>query len=263
MTRRGLGWRKSRAGIDPLAHHLLAAKRAAAPLPTPDLVPYCGPILDQGQVGSCVAFALTRALQISWQANGGPTNELVSPRQLYWDARAAEYDPGAVPEMLDDTGSEPRLMMSSAQALGVVPLAACPYSGFVIDNATQPAPSVYLEAYDQRGLQYALVTEVGLARVQRVADALRNRMPVCFGMYVDAAFEQNTGRTITSIDMSAVLGGHDLCIVRVNPDNSVRFANSWTQDWGDHGFGTLSLGVFGDPGIVSDVYILSAAPIAP
>lgn len=260
---RALGWRKSRPGTDQPAHHLLAARRTAAPLTDPDLTPFCGPILDQANAGACVAFALTRALQLSWAANGGPALQLVSPRQLYWDARVAEYLDQPPPATLDDTGSEPRLMMSSAQALGFVPWSACPYVGTAADNSTQPDPAVYEAAWDARGLQYALVTEVGAERVQRVAQALRNRMPVTFGINCDRAFLDNTGQVITSIDTSNLVGGHDICIVRVNSDNSVRFANSWTTDWGDGGFGTLALSVFGDPSIVSDVYVLSIAPVLP
>jgi len=274
---RGLGWRKDRAGVDKPGHHLLATHRltsALPPLASPSLVKFRSKRIDQGQAGACVAFALTRGLQLYYDA-AGLTAPMASPRQLYYDGRREEWagqDPTTVPP-LADTGTEPRLMMQATKSLGYVSWDACPYptDTEVLNDeaemarivAAQPAPELYESAVDQADLDSARVVLMGQQRIQQVADALKNRMPVIFGMPVDQYFMDNHGATITTINANAILGGHMLAVLEVRPNGDVLFDNWWGNgdQWGsDDGFGLMAGGLFGSSWI-DDVYIIKGAPL--
>lgn len=276
MTR-GLGWRKDRAGADKPGHHLLAKHKATAALPplaSPSLLKFRGSRIDQGQAGACVGFALTRGLQLYYAA-AGLTAPLASPRQLYYDGRREEWagqDPTAVPP-LTDSGTEPRLMMQATKGLGYVSWGECPYPtdpnvlndesemGRIVN--TQPAPELYEHAVDQADFDYARVVLMGQQRVQQVADALQNRMPVIFGMQVDSAFMDNHGGLISNINPMAIGGGHMLAVLEVHANGDVLFDNWWGDgdQWGSaEGLGLMSGGLFGSTWI-DDVYIIRAAPL--
>lgn len=285
---KGLGHRPNAPGHYTPAHHLLAVRKTKSGLPLlakPSLFEYRGKRIDQGAAGSCVAFASSRNLQLYFASNSMGSDILASPRQLYYDGRREEWagkDPATVPP-LEDTGTEPRLMMQSIQGLGFVPWDACPYSDDPKVIATQPAPSVYEKSYDQRGLQWAIAGEVGRARLARVRQSLQARVPVAFAMQVDEAFMNNHGERVTRVNGLSLVGGHMLAVLAVldedliakwkgplglpsdvKPDD-VLIDNWWGLGTGDNGWGTKDgLGVLSSDVFVStwisDVTLIEAAP---
>lgn len=277
-----LGWRPDRPGIDKPGHHLLMSVKLAGAfpeLPQPSLFDFRGVRIDQGQAGACVAFFLTRCIQLYQDAHG-ISAPLASPRQLYFDGRREEWA-GVAPEMvppLEDTGTEPRLMMSATQALGYVPWDLCPYTDDPKLINEQPAPELYQRAFDCSGLDYARIQLVGEQAVAQTAQSLRARLPVGFGMKVDRAFMRNTGERITSINPDDLVGGHMLAVLAVLTPELIKvfrsllpstaqpgdllFDNWWGNGdaWGnDLGLGVLSGAVYGSS-VVSDRYIVRAAP---
>lgn len=285
---KGLGWRRNTVNhaLDRPAHRMLARKRAALPAQPPldhaNLLNFRGRRIDQGRAGACVAFATARALELGQAANFDAVPVLPSPLQLYYDGRREEWagqDPANVPP-LEDTGTEPRLMMTALEAEGYVSWDTYPYTDDPIAINREPPPNVYAQAYSQRGLDWAVVGDVGLARVERVRQALCARMPVIFGMVLDEAFMRNGGTRITMIDSHRIVGGHMLCVLAVldaailadfgntlglpadSREGDVLFDNWWGTgvEWGTKdGFGVLSGSLFGGL-VVDDVTIFEAVP---
>jgi hypothetical protein len=285
MSKFRLGWRKNRPGYDPPAHHLMQAVRSAAkldPLVNASLLPFRGRRQDQFNVGSCWAFATSRAIQLYLAANEGITDFIASQRKLYWDGRIEEYagqDLSTIPP-LTDSGTEPRIGLEAARRLGIVSLTDCPYVGEPGPNNIQPAPELYETAYDARGLQYAAVGPRA-RRVQTIADAIKHRIPSEFGMLVDSAFMDNHGERITSINDNQIEGGHMLAPLAVldsqliqdfgnalrlphdTQPGDVLFDNWWGlgDSWGTKdGYGVMAGGLFGSPWI-EDVLLIQGVPL--
>lgn len=255
-----------------LASHKL---KALAPLASPDLRPFNGPILDQGAAGSCVAFAGARQLALFLRANEvTPAWLLPSPLWGYAVGRLQEYaglDPDALPaNALDDVGTMPAHYLQAIRNLGFVRWVDWPYptdAATLYDESAmlrlvgeKPPAEVVLKAYPQTGLEYAVYDGPSAGRVEWIADCLRHRLPVTFGHDVDDAYESNSGQVVHSIDVANSLGGHDECIVAVNERGNVIVAGSWTTDFGAAGYTEWSPGAI-ESAACSDFQIVRAASL--
>lgn len=258
---KGLGWRKNAPGNYMQGHHLMAVRKTHNGLDNlakPSLLEFRGTRIDQGGVGSCVAFATTRNMQLWCAANGYQKNFLPAPGPLYYNGRCEEFagtDPTKVPPM-QDTGTEPRLMMTAVQGLGFVPWSVSPYSDDLGYINTQPSPKIYDKSFAQRGLQWAIINEIGRTRLASVKQALRSRMPVSFGMQVDEAWMNNHGERVTKVNGLNLVGEHMMAVLAVLdeeliaqykgvlglPSNvqvdDVIVDNWWGLGTGDNGWGT-------------------------
>lgn len=156
-----------------------------------------GPVLDQGQLGSCTGNAASQAL------NTDPL--LLAGRRLLTEADAIaiyswathhdSYD-GAYPP--EDTGSDGLAVGKAAKHLGLI--------------------SRYGHAF---GLQHVLGA--------LVLHPLIIGIPWLQGMFTPGAdgYLQVTG---------AVAGGHEVCLRGVDVERqAVRLLNSWSASWGDQG----------------------------
>jgi len=253
MTGRfGKGYRKN-TGSHPSGHALLAAHKLEAlpPLAEPDLRPFDGAVLNQGQAGSCVGFAGAGQLALFLRANMlTPDWALPSPRWGYAIGRLQQYagqDPDALPaDALDDVGTEPAKYLLALQRMGFVRWSDWEYP---TDDATlndeaamlalvrqPPPPEVTLKAFAQKDLEYGLYEGTAAGRMAWIIDCLKHRLPVTFGHEVDDAYEANTGAIVHSIDVANSLGGHDELIVAVNAAGNVIVKGSWTPDFGAAGY---------------------------
>jgi hypothetical protein len=234
--------------------------------------------LDQQDAGSCVSFALTRAVNMWHRAdaerNSLPADEipLGAPGYVYFNARQQEVIEAGIrgeATVVRDAGSYPRLAMRAIQRLGFCPSAAYPYEDALREiraaraearGERPPPPTAFRAAHDQAGLRYYRISAFGRDRVAEVARAIAMNCPVVFGMVVDSAFMRNRGERITSVaedDPSA--GGHMMCAFGATIDD-VLVVNSWGAGWGQGGLCRISHDLFGSA-IVSDVYALQAAPL--
>jgi hypothetical protein len=246
------GYRRN-VGVHPSGHALLAAHKLKAlpPLTSPDLRPFNGPILNQGNLGSCVAFAGARQLALFLKANDLTTEWILpSPLWGYAIGRLQEYagtDPDLLPATaLDDVGTMPAHYLLALQRLGFVRWAdwAYPTDTATLDDGAamlalchkQPPAEVVLKAYAQKELEYGLFEGAPSERMAWIIDCLRHRLPMTFGHEVDDAYEANSGQVVQSIDVANSLGGHDECIVAVNKAGNVIVAGSWTADFGAGGY---------------------------
>lgn len=225
--------------------------------------------LEQSHASSCVAFALTRAidmaLRIEAERRGAPATELPlgAPGYIYFNARQQEVveakNAGRAAPAIADQGSYPRLAMRAVQKLGFCPDEAYPYAEALQHINSPPPAHAYRHAFDQAGFAYYRISATGIARVADVARALAQGKPVIFGMFVDTAFMRNRGARITSVNQDDPNGGGHMMTVLDVTESEVVVDNWWGNDWGDFGIGRIAHEVFGSSA-VSDVYVIETAP---
>jgi hypothetical protein len=280
-----VGWRKNPPGTYPKARHVLGSRPSrmgALPLlAKPNHFPFRGRRIDQLNANSCVAFDMARRMQLFFAANGQGGVILPSALDMYFKGRAEDYagtDPDLRPGLRDD-GTIPLNMLKAVSAQGFVLEQDYPYSDHPDRIAAEPPASLYVKSYAQHGLRWGHIDELGAARVSRVADALRHRCPVGFGMTVDEAFQENSGQRVTSIDGNRIVGGHMMTVLAVLDAQLIaEFRDSihlpsdaqpgdiltdqwWGSDWGlpGSGLGVIAGSLFGSPW-VDDVSMLEAVP---
>jgi hypothetical protein len=226
--------------------------------------------LEQKHAGSCVAFALTRAIDMALRAEAerrgapNPTDlPLGAPGFLYFTARQQEVvdamSAGRAPPTIRDEGSYPRLAMRAVQKLGFCAADAYSYEEALAHINSPPPAHAYRFAFDQSGLKYYRINSIGIARVAEVALALAQGHPVVFGMFVDSAFMRNRGERITTVATNDPDGGGHMMAVLDVTESEVVVDNWWGADWGDMGIGHLSHALFGSV-VISDVYVIETCP---
>lgn len=210
-----------------------------------DLSDGFAPVYDQGHLGSCTANASTALLQYEAKKMGYPNQENFSRLFEYFQSRANQIPP----DTATDTGASLAVSILCLAKFGVCLEADWPYdiSKFTV------APSKEL-------CDKALLYKCGAGkRVTPTHDQLRGSLadgyPFVLGINVYESFMTvNVGTTgiipipiltDTTIDGKTIkadtlLGGH--AIVCVGYDDSTRlykFRNSWSEKWGDKGYGYL------------------------
>jgi C1A family cysteine protease len=184
------------------------------------------PVRDQGQRGTCAAFAVTAAHEVA-RALGAAVSEDLSEEALYWGCK-----------LIDGNWSSGTRFTSAAAALAAT---------------GQPVEVVW--PYDARraaGIAYAPPTKpttdwhtsgmgpapVDLSAVRSELDAGR---PVVLGLVVfDTLFLPSaTGRIDAPPAGSRARGRHAVLAVGHNSD-ALLIRNSWGPTWGIDGYGWLS-----------------------
>ena len=267
MTPRAHGWLKDAHSPhdQPLDLLLAGARRPKSSLPTPDLRHVRGPALFQLNVNSCVAFSLSRAVYMSLRLQGHADPPIPAPLLTYFAARRREHlelSAEAAPPV-KDVGCYPRLAIEAMRAVGFLPWSAWSYDP--AQRNTPPSPYALSGAYSQQGLAYYRVTQTGRAKVNAVADALRHRYPITFGMPIDNAFFDFVGgdaAPMSKLDTNDIVGGHAMSVLAVDEKRDlVLVDNWWGEDWGGNGDGTGWMKADLWAAYADDVYAIVAAPI--
>lgn len=168
--------------------------------------PRVGPILDQGEIGSCTANAALGVL-MSHPFTKGLTYTEADAVQLYREETRldnrdipGQYEP-------DDTGSSGLWAMKALKARGLI-----------------------------TGYRHAFAVTTALA-------ALANG-PLAVGtIWLKSMYEPRAG--VIKVDKrSGVDGGHEWVADAWDPRGYVRLSNSWGEGWGDHGSAWLSYADF-------------------
>lgn len=225
MQNFALGWRPNPVGsFSNTRAPRFAAQRLRAnvePLETCSLLRFDPRRLFQGSVGSCVAVG-TKGMFLDWCAANGEEPFEVSERVLYWQARVLEYvdqgdtadDARELVALAGDTGAYPWLAFNAWKRLGLVPFELCPdaepTSLEEVDRfvTVQPPPNAFAGGWTRRDLDTIEVDGVGLQKVRQLANLLRYRTPVGFGMTVDLGFMSNGGRVVEGVNHTLAQGGH-------------------------------------------------------
>jgi len=228
----------------PRASHALTAA-----LPThKDLSPYGPAIWDQGDLGSCTANAIARALQFD-QIKQGEKSFLPSRLFIYYNERVVE---GTV---RSDAGAQIRDGIKSVAKLGACPEWMWPYD--VAKFAVKPSARCYASAPQGAAIRYQTVAQdVGQMRA-----VLAGNNVIVVGFTVYESFESDrvasTGIVAMPAPHEAVVGGHAVTVVGYD-DATRRFkcANSWGTSWGQQGYFTIPYEYLTDPNLADDFWVV-------
>ncbi len=208
-----------------------------------DLRNSCGPIYDQGNIGSCTANAFCGLLYYK-----RPTF-LGSRLFLYYNERRLEgsinYDSGAT--LYDGIKS---LLINGV----------CLEKNWVYNEnkfAIKPPNSCYIEA-----LKYKVKSVKNIDNTLiNMKSSLVNKQPFVVGIAVYESFESNTVASTGLVPMpqpnEQLLGGHAILIVGYDDIKKVWIArNSWGSSWGDKGYFYLPYNYLIDDNLASDLWTI-------
>ncbi|MFI1742616.1 C1 family peptidase [Streptomyces sioyaensis] len=212
----------------------LSPHKAGAPKAVPDSVDlsqYAIAPGNQGQVGSCVSWAIDYSgysIQEKQQGiDGGPQAPMYTYAQI-----AKGNDQGSTP---DDT-------FSIAESQGVD--SKSDYTQGDFDFTTQPTDAERQNAAHWK-LSGHTQLHTGNGMQADVKQALADGEPVAISLPVHQSFQDISQQQAADYsyqpggDEDPVLGGHEITIVGYN-NQGVRVENSWGGNWGDGGYVNLS-----------------------
>ena len=184
------------------------------------------PVRDQGQRGTCVAFAVTAAHEVA-RSVGIAVSEDLSEEALFWSCK-----------LIDGNWTSGTTFSSAAGALGVTgqPLEGVwPYNPRRAAGIRYDPPCSPTTDWHTAGLAR---TSSGLASVRREIDAGR---PVVLGLTVfDTLFiPTSAGRIDAPATGSPARGRHAVLAVGHDAD-ALLVRNSWGTTWALGGYGWLT-----------------------
>jgi C1A family cysteine protease len=240
MPDRGFGWRPDKP--DPRDH--VYKPRAVHRPRSVDLRSKLPPCWDQGQLGSCTAFALTGAVAFLHGFVG-------SQLWLYYKERALEHS------IKDDAGAEIRDGIKVLAKKGLPPLQVWPYD--VAKFAKRPPAKATAAAKKELISEYRR-----LNGPSDYLDCLASGSPFVIGITVYQSFESNAVANTGEVPMPRAgepdLGGHAICVVGYREDGHFIVRNSWSTDWGDNGHLYLPPDYLANTDLVSDAWTITACP---
>jgi C1A family cysteine protease len=217
--------------------------RSAVAVPrSVDLRSKMPPVWDQGDLGSCTAFALTAMVAFLHGFVG-------SQLWLYYKERAAEHT------VRQDAGAQIRDGVKVLAKLGLPPLAEWPY--VISKFAKAPPAKVNRDARGELVKQYER-----LSSVEDYRNCLASGSPFVVGISVFESFESDAVAKSGSVPMpgknEAMIGGHAICIVGYESDGRFIVRNSWGADWGMSGYFHLPEAYLASADLATDAWVIRA-----
>lgn len=213
-------------------------------------------VMDQGNLGSCVAHALASAIEYAQHMRPNDPNVPdfleedrkfpVSRLFLYYEARTA------IGMETIDSGCYIRDALKAAYNVGAPRESGWKY---VEPKYSQKPPRrSYKSAPYHKISSYR---SVGV-NVQEVKAALASGLPVIIGVSVFNSFFYSGGDIPLPSMNDEYLGGH--AVLLVGYDDSAKrfkFLNSWGTSWGHAGYGTLPYAYVGNPRLGGDYWVMT------
>lgn len=198
------------------------------------------PVWDQGQLGSCTAFALTGAVSFLHGFVG-------SQLWLYFKERFME---GTVRM---DAGAEIRDGIKILAQQGLPPEDSWPYD---ISKFTKRPPATV----DKLALQDLISEYQRLQTIDDYMDCLASGSPFAVGitLYENFESEEMAQTGVGGMPEGACVGGHAICVVGYNEDGSWLIRNSWGPNWGMNGYFTLPHEYLASTDLASDAWVIKA-----
>jgi C1A family cysteine protease len=207
-----------------------------------DLRPKMPPVWDQGQLGSCTAFALTGAVAFLHGFTG-------SQLWLYYKERVMERT------TKQDAGAMIRDGIKVLAKEGLPPEDAWPYD---ISKFTKRPPAAANKAAKQE-----LIGEYRrLSNFSSYLDCLATGNPFVVGITVFDSFESDAVAATGEVPMPGAnentVGGHAICVCGYREDGSFIVRNSWSEQWGDKGYFYLPRDYLADINLATDAWTITA-----
>ncbi len=221
-------------GFDAVRYERVLAKKAKpVRMPRQGLLPTsadvranCAPVYDQGRLGSCTAFAMTKGLREYMQRKNNERQVPLSALFSYYETRARLGSVG------EDSGGTITDGMAALKEVGAAPEATWPYD--IAKFTIKPPAEAYSQAAEFKAKE---ITQ--LAGLDDVKTSLAAGNPVAFGFIVYEKFMKigADGKMPMPGTFEKRLGGH--AVLAVGYDDTQKHLivrNSWASKWGDQGY---------------------------
>lgn len=236
MREHGFGWQPDKA--DP--RDFIYRPRATHRPQSVDLRPHFPPCWDQGNLGSCTAFALTGAVAFLHGFVG-------SQLWLYYKERALEHS------IKEDAGAEIRDGIKVLAKKGLPPEAAWSYD--ISKFAKRPPAKVTAAAKQEIVSEYRR-----LSGLSDYLDCLASGSPFVIGITVYESFESdavaNSGQVPLPHASEQNLGGHAICVVGYDSSGFI-VRNSWGTDWGMNGHFHIPTAYLANDNLAGDAWTIT------
>jgi C1A family cysteine protease len=212
-------------------HSQALAFRAAPRVPaSASLEQYTASPGDQGQVGSCVSWAIDYTAMSILENEQGISGHPQAPMYTY-----AQLARG------NDQGSTPSDTFDILTSQGVDTMADYWQGNF--DYTTQPDANERANAANWKLSGYTPIN-TGSGIKAGVEQAIASGLPVAISIPVYRSFEEISQQQATDYSYyptqgDQYMGGHEITIIGYN-SSGVRVQNSWGTSWGDGGYINLS-----------------------
>ncbi|MEA1928051.1 MAG: C1 family peptidase, partial [Candidatus Auribacterota bacterium] len=203
----------------------LVLPRISAPT-TVDYTNLMSPVRNQGEEGTCVAFASVVGIKEFQEKEEHRRLIELSPRYIYHLCKEVDGIP-------DQEGTYTRIAMKALAEQGVCTEGCWPYQPYQSDKACPEA--------DEQARPFRIKTYARLTEIDEMERSLSINGPFMAGIEVFSAwFEDQQGKIPLPSPGESSLGGHAVCVVGYSREGSYfKFKNSWGVDWGDRGYGYL------------------------
>lgn len=198
------------------------------------------PVKDQGNLGSCVGFAVSAMKEcqerkehleeIAKGKRGRPKVYDYSEAWLYWNSKKVDPWP-------NEEGTSIRYAMKVLQKIGVPTEKGWPYKD-VNDVNQVGEPKKWADLVARWALigkywRIETLTELRLALIN-------GPVPIGVPCFYEFFFVGSDGVIPYPSNSNQIYGGHAICAVGYDNDKQlVKFKNSWGKTWGDDGYGYL------------------------
>jgi len=203
------------------------------PIPLPAKIDYgtdMTPVRDQGDEGTCVAFASVVGIKEYQDSKEYDKTMKLSPRYLYSLCKKND----GIPE---EEGTYPRVAMKMLLNFGTPPESYWPYSPHQTDEPKTGA--------DKAAVRYKVKAYARLKTVTEMKRSLVINGPFMAGVDVYESWFTAKASKTGMIPMPAASdqyqGGHAICIAGYDDTKKLfKFKNSWGSSWGNKGYGYLT-----------------------
>lgn len=204
-----------------------------------DLRPYFTSIRNQGQLGSCAAFATTSVMEATLKLKGKLPSRLdhLAPLFFYYATRQAMQDSGRMPKATKrDTGSFMDVAARTAVKVGAPDEDMVPYRDGKAGLAYDPTPDQYAAAKDFHMLKTRRVSTV-----RGMKSALVSKHPIIIGVPLYQSFMTKelakSGEMVLPQKGEQIVGGHAMAVVGYDDSHDAFIIrNSWGSSWGKDGY---------------------------
>jgi C1A family cysteine protease len=186
-----------------------------------DLSRHIARIKDQGPLGSTVGYSIGYTIEISLKLKQITAPD-ISSRGIYETAKDYDEWPGT-----DYEGTSVLGALKATRELGFFS-----ESDWPSNQAKRPPtikPIMKIKGYSK------------LAATTDVLTRLKAGQPVAASIQIPSEFDNPKNGVVKLSATSKPIGGHSICIVGYNEETKLfKFANSWSEKWGDKGYGYIS-----------------------
>ena len=191
-----------------------------------DYTPKLSPVRDQGDEGTCVSFACASGMKEYQEMLDYAKLVELSPRFIYSECKKIDDMPGS-------EGTTLRAAMQVLHKKGVCREKFWPYKSYQTDKAKK--------GFSSNAKKFRIKTYARILNLNELRLSLANKGPCVIGVQVfKGMMKTKTGLVPMPKKNEGVLGGHAICPVGYDDKKKlVRFKNSWSDKWGQKGYGFL------------------------